>query len=50
MPGMTLWVVQVAKTLSQLVFVSSIAISQHDQIADLRPPDQNPVKHRKYPP
>ena len=33
MPGMTLWVVQVAKKPSQLVFVPSIAISQHDRIA-----------------
>ena len=29
------WVVQVAKKPSQLVFVPSIAISQHDQIADI---------------
>ena len=36
MPGMTLVVVQVPKTLSQRVFVSSMAISQEDRIAVFR--------------
>ena len=32
MPGMTFWVVQVAKKPSQLVFVPSMAISQEDRM------------------